>query len=87
MAVGLAHISHSDRISPCTLMPSGRRLCEAMRRVGGAPAPLIQQILRYFATVVRELLHDGFVQPEIHRRGSVQRAGISQVRREFLAVG
>src|SRR5262245_20805267 len=33
----------------------------------GGPAPLVQQVLRYFATVVRELLHDGFVEPEIHR--------------------
>src|SRR5262245_2389227 len=47
----------------------------------------IQQFRWYFPAVVGQLLHDGFVQPEIHRGGPVQRACVPQIRREFLAGG
>jgi hypothetical protein len=70
MAGGLAGVSpplqdralHLDAFQ--TAAVRGHEPCGAPR---GRPAPLVQQFLRHFPAVVGQLLHDFFVEPEIHR--------------------
>ena len=61
---------HCATLTPTGRVPHALALVPASPSPGiplGQPLPSVQQFLRHFPAVVGQLLHDLFVEPEIHR--------------------